>query len=270
VSSPSNSSPQILYATDFSKSSQSALTCAMQVARLRGASLHTIHVIDLTGGGSPQPSSFTATRESARRALRHIEHGLRLAGIPSSATVIAGGAAARSIHDAALRYQPKILVMGSHGEPSMLAPSVGSNLKAVLRRALYPVLLVNADHCKSSVFSFEPAIFITDGDPQSLAAAFAAWPPPDPLASLPLYTIPPRGQSTNPESPDPPPAAFAPIRSISPVEAGATLLREIASAEAGLLVIGLRSRGHLDTVAAGSLLREAITHASCPVLIARV
>lgn len=152
----------------------------------------------------------------------------------------------------------------------MLAPAVGANLKAVLRRALYPVLIVSADRCMSASFSFQPAIFATDGDPQSLAAAVAAWPPPDSQASWPLYTIPPLGRTTNPESPDPPPAAFATIRSISPVEAGATLLREVVSSEAGLLVIGLRSRGHLDTVAAGSLLREVITRASCPVLIVRV
>lgn len=270
MSSPSNSSPHILYATDFSKSAQSALICARQIARLRGASLHTIHVIDLTGGGSPQPSSFTASRESARRALRHIEHELRHAGIPSSATVIAAGSAAHSIHESALRYKPEMAVMGSHGEPSMLAPSVGANLKVVLRRALYPVLIVNADHCKSASFSFEPVIFVTDGDPQSLAAAMAAWPPPDPPRSVLLYTILSPEKMTAVESPDLPPTAFASIRAVSAIEAPATLLRAMASTQAGLLVIGLRPRGHLDTVAAGSMLRETITRASCPLLIVRV
>lgn len=269
VSSPSNSSPQILYATDFSNSSLAALICARHIARLRGASLHTIHVIDLTGGGSSAPSSFTASREAARRSLRHIEHELRHAGIPSSATVIAGGSAAHSIHESALRYKPEMVVMGSHGKPSMLAPAVGANLKVVLRRALYPVLIVNADHCNSASFSFSPTIFLTDGDPQSLAAAVAAWPPPDSVAPLPLYTIAPPGQPRNPECPNPPAAAFPFIRSIPMVEAAAALLHEIASAQAGLVVIGLRARGHLDTLAAGSLLREAITHASCPVLIVR-
>ncbi|MGC2639847.1 MAG: universal stress protein [Acidobacteriaceae bacterium] len=269
MSSPSNSSPQILFATDFSKSSQSALLCARQIARQRGASLHTIHVIDLTGGGSPQPSSFTASRESARRALRHIEHGLRLAGIPSSATIIAGGSAAHSIHEAALRYKPEILVMGSHGEPIMLAPAVGANLKAVLNRALYPVLIVNADRCTSSSLSFAPAIFVTDGDPRSFAAAVAAWPPGAQEGGVPLYWAPASGQAAPADLVAPHPAGFAPARSIAGIEAAAALLRAIASAEAGLLVIGLRSRGHLDTLGAGSLLRETITHASCPVLIVR-
>src|SRR5690348_549399 len=79
--------PDILFATDFSESSQRALICVKHLARLRGATVRSIHVIDLAHANG----NYNQCQDNALRGLRRVRRELRLAGVKESANVINAG-----------------------------------------------------------------------------------------------------------------------------------------------------------------------------------
>jgi len=140
---------RILVPTDFSKSSQNALTYAAAFAEKFGAELHLLHVVqDLTlfvpeavfvaPPVAPPVEQFAA---AARTALDRVVQDLRLPGVAVHPDV-AEGIPAEEILRAAREKDIDLIVMGTHGRTGLAHVFMGSIAEKVVRRAPCPVLTV--------------------------------------------------------------------------------------------------------------------------------
>lgn len=269
---PSIPGSEILFATDFSDSSRRTLAWVKEIARGRGAAVRAVHVIDLTGNGRTEsrPGSFAATRDSAERMLREVRRELRLAGIPVTATLIAGGKPARAIREAAAQYQSRLLVLGVKGARSLRPSTLGATAKSLLQRPPCPILMAGAacpEHPPPG--GLDRPLFVTDATSEGLNAALMAWPLPttQPAPAL-LAVLPAEADEAVELSPEVR-ELFHAIRILAPREAAKAAIREAAEMRSELIVVGLRGGGHLDSFARSGLAHTLITGALRPVLIAR-
>lgn len=264
------SRPLILLATDFCAPARCALTCARHLAHLRGAAVRALHVMDLTSASTGKRPSYSVAEASAESRLRDIRHELRLAGLPESATLVTAGRPARAIRQAAAECHASLLILGINGARSRKASTLGATAHALLSQSPCPVLTV-APPCPdippSHAQPFERPLFVTDTAPGSARAALDAWPglqAPPPIRVV----LPPGGE--HPLKLDPAiPRRFASPRMIELPGAAVTLLRESASARAGLIVLALRAGSYLDSFVTGSFAHTLVTEAPCPVLTVR-
>ena len=269
------SATEILLATDFCDPAQCALACARQIARLRGAAVRALHVMDFTGAAADERPPYSAVRDSAEHRLREIRRELRLAGVPESATLVAAGRPARAIRATAVQYQAALLILGLNGSRSRKSSTLGATARALLRHSPCPVLTVAAP-CPD--LSPEPAsaralhhpilerpVFVADTAPESLRAALAAWPSPA-ESSTTRVVLPPDGRRRIVQGAATP---KIPAGSLEFAGAARTLLRKAEATRAGIIVLGLRGGGYLDSFATGSFAHAIATGAGCPVLTVR-
>ncbi len=131
---------KILFPTDFSHSSDAALSLATSLARDTGAKLLIAHVEEppvAYGGGEMYYGIPEPVEEDLRKMLKEVvptdpnvpyEHHL-VTGDPASAIV-------RLAKD----EDVDLIVMGTHGRTGLLRMLMGSVAEAVVRRAPCPVL----------------------------------------------------------------------------------------------------------------------------------
>ncbi|HKQ64402.1 MAG TPA: universal stress protein [Methylomirabilota bacterium] len=119
----------ILFATDFSETSQVAGRTAAEFARHFGGRLHVLHVVPLVTDPTPAAPALQA-------AVLDLGAGLSL--VTASAT----GLAASEIVRYARRNAIDLIVMGTHGRTGFSRALLGSVAEAVTRRAGCPVLTV--------------------------------------------------------------------------------------------------------------------------------
>jgi nucleotide-binding universal stress UspA family protein len=131
---------KILFPTDFSELSQSALAHAAALAHDTGAKLLIAHVEEppqAYGGAEAYYALPEFDDESLRERL--------LAVVPPDPDVqydhrlLIGDPAAEIVHLAA-REQVDLIVMGTHGRTGLMRLIMGSVAEAVVRRATCPVL----------------------------------------------------------------------------------------------------------------------------------
>lgn len=119
---------EILFATDFSESSDAAARVAREYARQFGARLHALHVV--------WPAADTT--ESPLLSKLAEELG---AEVPVVAAVESGAPAGRIVHYAE-RHGIDLIVLGTHGRTGMTRALLGSVAERVVRTAPCPVLTV--------------------------------------------------------------------------------------------------------------------------------
>lgn len=260
--------PEILLATDFGELAHRALACAKQMALLRGSPVHALHVIDLMGTSTQTYSSYAAARDTSQRGLRRIQHDLRVAGLRGSSTLITAGSPPHAIHDAMQRYKAWLLVLGLHGENSMLAATVGASVKTLLRRAEYPVLTVGEGFPEPVSGLFERALFVTDDFPESLRSAADLWAQTPGQAPAPLIVIQPVDSGFN-AAPGEANPNFSKVSQVSIAAATESLRQELAAIAPTVVLVSLRVRNYLDVLAPKSPLHTLLTRAPCPVLTLR-
>lgn len=266
---PAHSSAQvILLATDFCAPARSALVCARQIARQRGASVHALHVMDLTSASAAGRPSYTVVHDSAQSRLRDIRRELRLAGLPESATLVTAGRPAQAIRRIAATDHASLLVLGVNGSRSRKASTLGATARALLGHAPCPILTVQALDIRShpSCDATQP-LFVIDTAAESLHAALAAWPMLSGARHI-RVVFPPDGKRS-PEFDPETARRFAPARVLELPGAPFALLRDAAELRAGLIVLAFRAGGYLDSFATGSFAHAVVTEAPCPVLTVR-
>ena len=134
---------KILFTTDFSHYSQTALDLATSLARDRGAELIVLHVQDLLvdfGGGEMYSITEPANKEAARQLK---------AVVPADPSVrfqhrLIVGPPAPSILKLADEEQVDMIVMATHGRTGMSRLLMGSVAEEVVRNANCPVLTVKS------------------------------------------------------------------------------------------------------------------------------
>ncbi|HVV48224.1 MAG TPA: universal stress protein [Polyangia bacterium] len=138
---------RILVATDFSEASDEAFGHALELAKLTGATLELVHVLELGDSsqfpyglinyvGNPGALAAFVDRELAVRAERATAAGLRC-----YTRMLEGGASQEIVREAR-EARADFVVLGTHGRRGLAHALLGSVAERVVQHAGCPVLTV--------------------------------------------------------------------------------------------------------------------------------
>ena len=142
----------VLYATDFSATSEAALPYATAICRKFGGTLHVAHVISdtslllMTGGvdyvsfGALYEDAHTVAKEKVERVTE------RLGGIPNR-SYVRHGQVWKSLRSIVAENEIDLIVVGTHGRTGLGKLLLGSVAEDILRHAPCPVLTVGPRVC---------------------------------------------------------------------------------------------------------------------------
>ena len=138
---------KILVSIDSDPIAAHAADIGAEMARLAGAELAFIHVIEpaLVNAADTgiQPDVFVASaRETARRMIEDFRK--RLPAETAALDFVQIGNAATEIVSAARDWPADLIVIGSHGRGGLKRALLGSVAEAVMRQAPCPVLVVRS------------------------------------------------------------------------------------------------------------------------------
>lgn len=147
---------RILYATDFSPSSDAALTLALSLAQENQSALTLLHVLDALNEADVETIAHYRIADYLR--LRKEEAAVRLkALVPEAARDWARlderlevGPPAKTILRVAGELKADLICMGAQGHSDLTVAIFGSSTQTVVRRAACPVLTVSAGSRRSS------------------------------------------------------------------------------------------------------------------------
>lgn len=164
----------ILFATDFSEVSETALLFAESITRRYGAKLCVTHVAVPSETAMLPPESWgaceQAIEEATQRDMARLDERLRI--LPHQLALRHGG-----VWDVVSELIQKdaidLLVMGTHGRKGLERLLMGSVAEEIFRQASCPVLTVGpCVPAKTALEAeFKQIIFATDFSHESLAAA---------------------------------------------------------------------------------------------------
>jgi len=137
----------ILFATDFSDASGPAADHAITLAKLTGAHLHVLHVINELDEHQrvmiPKEAFLVLERELEVQAVRQLDRFCKERASDLEKTAHAEvGSAFLKILETAEQVKADLIVMGTHGRTGMEQVIVGSTAERVVRRSKIPVLTV--------------------------------------------------------------------------------------------------------------------------------
>ena len=141
---------RILIPTDGSDLANKAAKNALEMAKLQGASVVGVYVIDpfpYIGLGEASALGLQAYMEevqvAAQSALTQIRAEAEALGVRYQGDTIERSATYEGILDTAEAEQCDLIVMGSHGRQGMKAMILGSVTQKVLTHSKLPVLVIN-------------------------------------------------------------------------------------------------------------------------------
>ena len=143
---------RILVPVDGSPTSDQGLEEAVKLARLTGARLRLIHVLDLftyaTGmdGFSMTAELLPVLREAGEKVLATGKARVEAAGVPVEGALLeslAGRVCDQVVADAKT-WGAELIVIGTHGRRGVGRVFMGSDAEQIVRLASSPVLLVRA------------------------------------------------------------------------------------------------------------------------------
>jgi nucleotide-binding universal stress UspA family protein len=143
----------VLLATDGSPTAEKATATAIDLARLLGTEIVIVSVWDVAYAGysamgfAPVPMNADLAKlceKEATTAISEAAARAEEAGVETRSVVLRGFPV-EAICDAAERFAPEFLVIGSHGWGAMKRALFGSVSTGVLHHAPCPVLVVPAE-----------------------------------------------------------------------------------------------------------------------------
>ena len=171
---------QMLFATDFTVASKSALSYAKALAKYYNAELNTVHVIDTSLVRTVTRAQLAATaehdRDSVAHSLTQLRHELRQAGIHSKGKVLAGASVASEMFRYTQEHRPQLMILGTSAARRMDRFLLGSTAEHVIRRVQCPVLTVgpNVPPLSDLQLNFRRIIYATGFSPQAAIGALYA------------------------------------------------------------------------------------------------
>jgi nucleotide-binding universal stress UspA family protein len=140
----------ILLATDFSESSGPAADHAITLAKLTGAHLHVLHVINELDEHQrvmiPHEAFQILQKEVETQTVRELDRFCKGPAAGTSTTTHAVvGAAFQKILETGAKVSADLIVMGTHGRTGVEQVIVGSTAERVVRRSKIPVLTVRSE-----------------------------------------------------------------------------------------------------------------------------
>jgi len=288
----------ILYLTDFSEPSESALPFAASIARRHGSNVFALHVL------TPEPYLYTtyltpasagivreAEEERAKAEMQKTES--QLSGVRHEVAMRWGPDVWAAAEQAIRQQKSDLIVLGTHGRTGAEKFLMGSVAEEIFRRSPVPVLTIGPRvRAAHNGAIFHRVLFATDFTPESVAArpyamSFAqenqahllllfvmrrpkeqGGPARDEFelsvaeAIHRLYDVVPEGTKLT----------YAPEVAVEYGDPADRILSAAAKFGADLIVMGVRDAGgrmsaatHLERTTA----HKVVTRATCPVLTAR-
>ena len=148
----------VLLATDGSPTAEKATATAIDLARLLDTELVIVSVWDIAYAGysamgfAPIPMNGELAKlgeEEAARVIAEAAARAEEAGVETRSVVLRGFPV-EAICEAAERFAPQFLVIGSHGWGAMKRALFGSVSTGVLHHVTCPVLVVPAEKAESA------------------------------------------------------------------------------------------------------------------------
>ena len=145
----------IVAALDFSNSTPGVLATASSLAKVYGATLHLLHVIEAEPtytayGFTPDefPAIHTFQEESRKRAAAKLNETLATVSsdVPHVVTKLTEGTPLHAVLDYVKETGADLVVLGSHGHGAVAALLLGSVAEGLVRKALVPTLVVPCPH----------------------------------------------------------------------------------------------------------------------------
>lgn len=155
----------VAIASDFSEPASVAVAWGHRLAALHGARVVLIHVLGTA-------SDHHLTEDEARRGLDGIAASLRAEGLRVDIEM-ASGAVASVLHSVAERVGADVLVIGSHGHGVIKRLMIGSVADELLRQARLPLLVVHPRDGQRRIDFRTALVGIDFNDPSQRAAACA-------------------------------------------------------------------------------------------------
>jgi nucleotide-binding universal stress UspA family protein len=137
----------VLFATDFSATSEAALPYAAAICRRFGATLHAVHVLSeasllMMTGGVDYVSMGTIYDDARNEAKERLEHiGDCLEGVPHR-SYVRHGQVWNNLECIIGENEIDLIVLGTHGRTGLGKLLLGSVAEDILRHAACPVLTV--------------------------------------------------------------------------------------------------------------------------------
>jgi nucleotide-binding universal stress UspA family protein len=277
----------ILFATDFSSTTELALPYALQIARRSGGTIHAVHVIapDVYPLVPPSEWAKMAQEEKEFREKKRTELEEALHDVPHQ-FLLPSGDVWDNLETVIEEEDIDLVVLGTHGRTGVEKILLGSVAEKIFRRAHCPVLTVGPG-LSSKTRSVTGAglrriLYATDFGPESLAAApYAVCLAKEHGAELILVHSIHTTESGQVDT------AFQTLRDVVPSGAGlefkptlvvahgapqATILEAATKHDADLIVLGVRSGPRYSAVIAHfprSIVYLILAEAPCPVLTIR-
>ena len=139
----------ILIPTDGSDIAQRAIPVAIEQAKLQGARITAVSVIDLypyIGAIEVMPTGIEgwqeAIRAQAEAAVQAVADAARAAGVECNTAVQEDSLAWRGALSVAEREKADLIIMSSHGRGGISSALLGSQTARVLSHSKIPVLVV--------------------------------------------------------------------------------------------------------------------------------
>lgn len=145
---------RILVATDFSERSDRALERAVLTATRMNARLHLVHAVD----DDRKQRIVESETALAEQLLQEEVQRLKAGGGPVCTGEVVLGDPFEGICNAADAAKPALVVLGAHRRQVLRDVFIGTTAQRTIRRARWPVLMVNADPERA----YASVVFATD------------------------------------------------------------------------------------------------------------
>ncbi len=282
----------ILYATDFSSTAESALPYALGLAKKFGSTIWAVHVRFPVTYPVVAPEGIPQVMETAEEQAKQESEQLHkeLAGVPHK-VVIGEGDIWPVIDETVKQQKIDLIVMGTRGRTGIGRVLLGSVAEEIFRRISCPVLTVGPHVSKRAEKQLEmkEILYATDFSPASLAALpYATSLAQENQAKLTLLHVigePKAGELVHPEQYVD--STVRQLRKLVPAEAelwcepkfmveqgspAEKIMEVAATCGADLIVLGLRApEGGIGatTHLFRPIAHRVVTQAQCPVLTVR-
>lgn len=287
---PEVSFDSVVFATDFSSSSENAGLFAQLLARYYSATLLVTHAFYSSQAAAEAEAishNLSREREQLFSRLSATAAGLQVDGVEVRPVLLEGNTESM-IAGLADKHAPSLIVLGTEGRGRMEREFIGSAAERILRSARWPCLVVGPRVPRASrhAVPFQRILYATDLTPEAAhAGIYAVSLASEAGAHIDVLNVVPPKTVEHPERlaelekhfyreldgvvPDRAREFCNPRSFVDAGKAHRRIQEHIQQHDIDLLVIGIRKSSHLDLEMRTSLAFQLVIESACPVLTIR-
>jgi nucleotide-binding universal stress UspA family protein len=165
---------KILFLTDFSDSSETAVPFATSIARAYGSTIYALHVLLPSAYAHVAPEEAASLlddeEDRARAEMERVE--AQFSGLPNELTIERGPGVWPVLAEVLKQREIDLIIMGTHGRTGIQKLLLGSSAEEIFRRSHAPVLTIGpaVRSGSHSAGRFRCVLFATDFNAVSAAS----------------------------------------------------------------------------------------------------